>query len=323
VHVPEEWARQQRAAETRSLIIRVVNTLVFAGLLVGAAVLGMIAWSRRAYAPSLFLAGAGLMLVVSFVRSANNWPAVLGALRTEQPLQLQIIGVIGIGLVGLVLSAVLVGLVLGAIPHKLSHASSLTDRDALQLGVSVGFFGAAASAIAALLRTPIWARMPDVDAAGTYVPLLQAAIDPLPRLLMASAIVFAAILLVDQWTAGWTRRRSWGIVALTVVGFAAGGVPSGVSVGGWLLAGLVTSAGLVIAYTTVLRFDLTMTPIALAAMIAIGTVGQGTQRPFPGALLGSMIGALLVMLAGWWWFSALRRARARVAGALRASEQQA
>src|SRR4029450_7252255 len=101
---------------------------------------GMWAWSRRQYTPRLFVLAAAIMLLVSAARSFNNYPAVLAQLPTEAPLQLQILGLVGIGLVGLTISAVLVGLVLGAAPHRLSAAGVLPDSDALGLGIAIGIF---------------------------------------------------------------------------------------------------------------------------------------------------------------------------------------
>ncbi|HEY7058463.1 MAG TPA: lysostaphin resistance A-like protein, partial [Vicinamibacterales bacterium] len=49
VYVPEEWRRQERAAATRNTVLQVLVSVLFGGLLVGAAVSGVIAWSRRQY----------------------------------------------------------------------------------------------------------------------------------------------------------------------------------------------------------------------------------------------------------------------------------
>ena len=312
VHVPEEWQRRQRAARTRNGIMRIVSVMVFAGVLLGSAVLGIVAWSRGRYTPWLFAAGAGLMFVLSLVRGANNWPTVLAQLRTEAPLPLQLIGVIGIGLVGLTLTALLVGLVLGAMPHRLSMSGVLPDRDALRLGVAAGFLAAAAGVAASWLRTPVWARAPALENAGTFVPVLQAAVDPLTRFLMAVAVMLPLLHLVDRRTAGWTRRRISGAIAILLVGFAAVGVPASVGAAGWLLAGVLTSAALIAVSVWLLRFDLTLIPMALATMIAVATLAQGAQRAYAGALPGSVIGAILVLALGWWWFMALRRARTRL-----------
>ena len=160
VHVPEDWERSERAASTRNTILRILTGVVFGGLLVAAAVLGVIAWSRGRYAPRLFFATAAVMLVASIADAANGWPAVLASLQTALPLPLQILGVIGIGLVALTVTSSLAGLAIGALPHRLANAGELADRDALRLGVAAGLFAAAVSFAAVALRTPDWAAAP-------------------------------------------------------------------------------------------------------------------------------------------------------------------
>ncbi len=131
VFVPEEWERGQRAAETRSLIVRIIIGVVFGGLLVSAAVGGVIAWSRRKYTPRLFLAAAGIMLVVTLASAINAWPATQAIMPTEIPLAIQILGAIGVGLVALVITSSLAGLALGAQPARMTGSSTLPDGDAL------------------------------------------------------------------------------------------------------------------------------------------------------------------------------------------------
>jgi hypothetical protein len=97
--------------------------------------------------------------------------------------------------------------------------------------------------------------------------------------------------------------------ALALVGVLANGVPAGSHYAGWLAAGLVTAAGLVAAYLTLLRFDLTMVPMAFGTMAAVEMLARGAQRPFPGALAGSLIAAVLTVLVGWWWSRLLGRSR--------------
>jgi hypothetical protein len=308
IYVPEDWQRRERATATRNLILRLVETMIFAGLLVGTAVAGVIQWSRGRYAPRLFLATAALMLLLSFIRSANLFPTLMAALPTAAPLPLQLIGVAGIGLVGLAVSASLVGLVFGSVPVRLARTGMLADREALRLSAAAGFLGAGAGALAAWIRTPPWAQMPDVAGAGAVVPVLQAAVDPLPRLLMVSAVVLPAFLMADNVTAGWTRRRSVGLMLLGVVGFAAAGTPLGLGMGRWVLGGLVTAVAFPILFATLMRFDMSMVPLAAGTMIAVGALAQGMRRAYPGALTGSLAGAVLAVAIGWWCFSRLRRA---------------
>ena len=56
-----------------------------------------------------------------------------------------------------------------------------------------------------------------------------------------------------------------------------------------------------------------MVPLALGTMTALSTLVRGAERAYPGALVGAFAGAALSWALGWWWFTALRRARARAA----------
>ena len=198
VYVPEEWSRQARAADIRSTIARIVAGVFFGGLLLSAAVFGVILWSRRQYAPMVSLLGAALMLAASIVNAGNGWPAVIASLSTAQPLPLQLGAVAGVGLVGLALVSVLVGLALGAVPRRLADTVRLPERSAIAMGVSAGIVAAAVSAASAWLRTPAWAHSPEITPLNTMIPLLEIAIDPIPGFLTRLAVLLSLFVAVDR-----------------------------------------------------------------------------------------------------------------------------
>ena len=308
VFVPEDWTRRARAAGTRATIVRIASGTLFGGLLVASAVLGVISWSRKRYAPWLFLLGTGMMFVAALVNGANGWPAVMASLSTAQPLPLQVGAVAGVGLVGLGLVSVLVGLALGAVPHRLPPGARLPDRDALRLGMAAGAVAAGVSAAAAWLRMPPWARLPEIAPLNTAWPFVEVATDPITGYLTRLAVVLALFTAVDVVTRGWTRLRVPAAVALAAVGFVAVGAPPGSGVGGWLLAGLLTGAALVVVFVTLLRTDLSMTPVVLGTAAALGALVRGTHGPFPSAVPGSLTAAVLMLAISWLWFRELRRA---------------
>ncbi len=309
IFVPDEWSRRARAAQTRNTIGQVLITLVFGGILTLAAIFGVVAWSRRRFAVALFAITAAVMFVLSLANAANNWPTTLSALQTSQPLQLQVLGLIGVGVVGLTLISVLVGLAIGAAPQRLARGARLENREAWQLGVAAGLFGTAVVAIATWLRTPEWADFANVGGQGTVVPLVAAAVGPLPGLLTRLAIVINTLIAVDSFSAGWTRRRLLSGLALVVVGIVATGLPQGGQLNGWMLASILTGLALLGTYALLLRADLTLVVPALGVMMALGALAQGLNRAYPAALAGSFIAAALVSAMAWWWFGALRRAR--------------
>ena len=307
IHVPEEWGRAQRAASTRNLAIQIAIAVAFGGLLFSAAISGMISWSRGHYAPQLFLVAAAISLLAAAVSLFNNWPTLIASLATTAPLQVQMIGVIAIGAIGLTILAAMIGLAIGAIPARLSNVNRISDRDAIPLGIAAGLFGGAVGAAAAAVRSPAWAQSPPVDAAGTLVPLIDVALDPLTSFLTALAVVITACVGVDRITASWTERKGAGIALLAILGFLAGGVPAGSSIAGWAIAGAVMAVALVVAYVALLRFDPTLVPIALGVMAAVRVLGLAVQRPFAGAAAGAFVAATLLILMAWGWFRLLRR----------------
>src|SRR5262249_14638030 len=226
VYVPEDWEREQRAASTRNLIVQIATGVVFGGLLLAAAIAGMVAWSRGEYAPRYFLAATVLVLLVSLVGLANGWPAVIAALPTAAPLAVQLLGVVAGGPIGVRVIAGLIGLAIGALPRPLARLGALPDRDAIRLAVAAGLVGAAAAVVAAMFRTPEWARAPTIAPLGTVVPFVDQALSPVSGFLTRTTIVMAALVALDKITVSWTERRAFAIAAVGVVGVLSRGGPS-------------------------------------------------------------------------------------------------
>jgi hypothetical protein len=183
----------------------------------------------------------------------------------------------------------------------------LPEREALSMGAALGLVGAGAVALASWFLTPDWARHPDVAPMGSVVPAAAVALGPIASVLTRAAIVVTAIAFVHHLSRGWTRRRVTAAVLLFALGFLATGGPVGPSTGPFLAAGAVLGASLVAAYLAVLRADLIVLPLAIGVMAAVGAIRAGLAQPFPGALVGSLLGAALALLAGWWLFRAIRQ----------------
>ena len=307
IFVPEEWERRASSVETRNVILQVATALVPSGAMITLAVLAVIAWSRRRFAPRLFLIALAQFLLVSAATFANSWPSLLARLSTSQPYSLQIGALIGGGGVGLLIAAAVPSLVLGALPVAIENADRLSNQVALRLGAAAGLIGAGTIVGAAWLRTPVWASAPDVAPLGTAWPMVAVLLGPMTTFLTRMALVGGVLAAIGRHTSEWTDRRPSGVIAIAVIGCAAAGAPAGSAIGGWVAAVVVCAAVLAAVSASLLSLDLTMVPIALGVVGAIEALLTGAARAYPGALWYGLLAAVAVMLVAWWWFSALRR----------------
>jgi len=114
------------------------------------------------------------------------------------------------------------------------------------------------------------------------------------------------MIAIDRLTRSWTSRRWVGVLGLALIGVLSGGLPAGSHAGGWAVAGLITAAALVVAYVTLLRFDPTLVPLALGTTAAMRGLSLAIQRPFPAALAGGLLAAIVAAVVSYWWFRLLR-----------------
>jgi hypothetical protein len=114
----------------------------------------------------------------------------------------------------------------------------------------------------------------------------------------------------DKFTHQWTRRAALLGALAIVTGLLLSGMNPGPEPALWAVSGTVTGLLMLAAYVFILRFDITLTPIAVAVMVILGRIPEGLHRAYPGALPGTALGIVVIAMISWWWFNELRRERA-------------
>ena len=308
LRVPEAWQRQQRARDTFAQIVGVFSTVIAGGALVSAAVAGVIAWSRRrAFARGVMTITFLAFSLVSLMALANRIPSTIATMSTAQPFALQFAMLTGVGLIGVLFPSAMVALAAGTLPHDMPRRRIMTTGQAWLLGISLGLALGAAAAITRLAGEPAW---PDLTALSAYIPLLAAVVDRLPGFLLRTITLLALLTAVDDFSHGWTQRRPLYGSVLVLAG-AALGVPVGsLTLAEWAPAAAAAGVALLCAYVLLLRFDLSLTPLAVCAMSLPAQLRELSQG---GPFIGSILGIVCLALTAWWLYDLLRRARDRAA----------
>jgi hypothetical protein len=311
LHVPEAWERAQRGRDTVFRIIGLLSLVLAGSALVAAAGAGLVAWSRREFAPHVFYMLFAVFAAFAAGGAINDWPATLATFSTAQPFSLQVLTRVGLGVVGLLMPAAIVALAAGTLPFDMPVRRIIPRATAALLGSSLGLIVVAAGALSHRGSEPPW---PDVSAYGSYVPLVAAAASTLPAFLLRSVTMMVMLSTVDYMTHGWTRRRLLMGSVLILVG-AVLGAPGADSLEAWMMTAAFSGAGLLCAYVFLLRHDVSLTPFVIATLVSAGRVRDAFQSGLTEIAVGSVLGILLVALAAWWLCGLIRQARAAGAAA--------
>jgi hypothetical protein len=314
IHVPEEWERQQRNQRLAGAILQGLGIFFLAGVLLFGSVSGVVLWSRKNFSVRICFVTFAILLLVGVAALANDWPTAMASFSTAQPLNLQIMMIGGIGLIGLMIVSALVALTCGVAPRWSWSQGCLDRGTAIRLALALGALAAGASVVAGLMPSGVAPEWPTFSGADSYVPLAAAALGPVSGYIATTAVLMVLFGAADKFTHQWTRRTLLLGALAILTGLLLAGMNSGPELALWAVSGTVTGLLLLAAYVFVLRFDITLAPVAVAVMVILGRVPEGLHRAFPGSLLGTALGIVLIAMISWWWFNELRRERAGTGG---------
>jgi hypothetical protein len=305
VFIPEEWVRNERARRNLPDLMQ-IGCAVLLVALAAAGVLGaVVQWARkRPFSVRAFLILFAVLFIVGVGNAANGWPTMIYGLPTAQSFTLLVLGLVAVNLVSLFILSISLGLAGGSLMAGAKARSSLSLRQSLVLGVSVGILAAAGAAVGQALLAPEDPQWRGFSGVTAWLPFLGNVLGPLNGL-MTTTIV-AAILLqhVDKLSSRWRKRRVASVVVLILVGIVSAGTTNIESVASWLISGMITGVFLAAAYVLVLRHAFALLPIAVATITVLSRLAGGFVQAYPAALPGAITGALLTAIAAWIWVRA-------------------
>ena len=304
IHVPEDWQREDRSRNTVAQVVQILSGLILALLFLAGVVGAVVRWSRRQFSVRTFLVFLSLAFFINFLTRINGWPATKAGFSTAEPLTNQILITVSGWLFVLLFLSTFVGLIVGFVHRWRVQLSVEENWTRFLSGLSLGVIAVALGTLLSGLvpsRSPTWAGY---GAAGSYLPLLDPALDSLLSYMLMTSLFLLIGVAVDHYTSNWSRRTSLFSALLIVLGFTFAGT-SVETPTLWLVSGLLAGTILLLAYIFVLRFDLRLIPLATAAVVILRQLQQGFYEAYPWALAGAFLTAILVGLLGFYWWRRL------------------
>ncbi len=311
VYVPGEWSRTDRNRSVVPDLLSVVTAVIGTIAMLAGAVAGGMAWAKGRFSIRVFLVFLSAVLALTVLQFVNDWPATMSGLQTALPLASQIvILIIGVAIAAIGLSAVL-GLVAGWTHHLLSESrgSASGFGETLWIGASLGAVVAGArTALGAAgpSLSPPWA---DYSGADAHWPLAATALSPLSALLSTTLFLLLVCTVASTWTGGWTRRTRLFSLLFVLLGFL-GAMSTTRGIVAWAASGLLVGVLLLVAYRFVLRYDLTVLPVAVGATLILRQAENVTFAAYPGSAAGRIVAIVVLGAVAAFWAHQLREARA-------------
>ncbi|HKJ91917.1 MAG TPA: CPBP family glutamic-type intramembrane protease, partial [Longimicrobiales bacterium] len=182
VHVPEAWQRTDRGEQSLRTTIRLAGGGLLLVLAIALLIFGAVSWSRRRYAPRVFLSVSGVAGALILVQSFNHWPDLMANFSTAQPWGFQVFAGVAGAVLGALIGGASFGLLggLGHAPGGVARGRARAVLTGLATGaLLVGLFAAVERL--APERIPTW---PDFGGAGAYLPLFSALLGHMVSYLM-------------------------------------------------------------------------------------------------------------------------------------------
>ena len=306
LHIPEEWAREERNQRSFYSMLRGACWGVLSLLTLIGAFTALVSWSRKKFSVTTFVRFLVLSLGLCIIILANNWSDIVVRFFTDEPLSHQIFSAIAFRLAGSVLLATGIALLLGFLQHWKRPQASLPHSKAILIGCALGIVGAGLLALMTAFTpslSPIWA---DYGAASGTIPLLEVGLIPLGVYLAITTMVLFTFTAVDRLTNGWTRRKGVFTFGFIVLGVIATGLRIQ-SLSLWLIAGPLAGMLLLLTYYYVFRFHLAFIPLTGAAVTILYVCPQAIFQAYPAAIPGAALAILCTSLLALYWYAQLNR----------------
>ena len=133
------------------------------------------------------------------------------------------------------------------------------------------------------------------------------ALDPVSGWFVATVFLLLVYAIVDAVSRGWSQKRLVMTGALLLTGLVVAGADGVETIPRWLAEGVLTGTVIAVAYVAVFRRQMALVPLMAAAMSATGVIREGVIGAYPGALGGSIVAGILLLVLGIGWMALMTR----------------
>ena len=305
VHVPEEWARNERNILNNKTLMSGISGMTRFLLLLTAAVIGIVFWSRKQFSVKAFAILTSVMFVANFIDLFNQYPEIMASFSTAQPVNNQKIMFFGLPLIAFLFMAAFLGLIAGFTPQWKRRQNSFGKTNALLLSVSSGFLVAGLLALTNLFEPSWQPSWPDYTLSALALPILGGLGD-LNSFLTTIALYIFLFFALDRFSDGWTKKQ-WLFGFLFILSILLVNRPANPDFTYWLTTGLIKGIVYLLLYLFLFRYQLSLVPLTFGALIVLLEIKPAVINAVPMAIPATVIDIVLIFIVAFYWYRLLEK----------------
>jgi hypothetical protein len=292
IHMPQEWERHDKNKQTLYQTIQMLSYFLIL-LLVGIFALYALFTAKFSFWYAFhfycYLVGFGL------ITATLSWPTIAAQFSTSEPLAGQIFRVLLSLFVSIFAVNGVVALLYSFINQyqtKSIHTALSKERCffAFALGMVLQLIFVATQKIGYSL-SPTWASFTQ---ANYYLPAVGVVVEMITLLFSYALIPILLTIGINKISHNWSRYQYACAGLLIMSGFIIAAVSPIASLLITFVRGLLSGIAILLGYLYLLRFDPSLGLFVAGATVICLGITKAVYHAFPGALLGSCIGIILV-----------------------------
>ena len=303
VHVPEEWVRDYKAAQSKISVYKTIGNVLVIGTIILGLILGIIRWTRKKFNLKVFIWFTLLFLLIFILNMWLSRDSLLGNYPTQLPMGNYITSLlIGLAVSGL-FSSLSKGAIIAATPGWLPVFEKPEKRNVLY-ATGLGIFIAGMWGAVRLLLPDSEPGWLSYNYLNDSIPWLGLALSDISDVVFFPTFVAVLYLGIHYFNHNRPSQKWIGIFLALLAGLAIMAL-SFQSLLLWIISGTIVALLLFVLYHYFFRFHFEWIPLSIGMLPILKTVQMMIIIPDTTVWIGGILMILIVLSVLYTWYRLL------------------
>jgi len=307
IHVPEEWARNERNLNNIYGIIKTISTTLFILLFVTGLILSIINWNRKIYSAKAFAIITSIILITNIIVFINRWQCTISKFSTAVPYINQVFTSIAFFSISSIFISLSFGLLSGFVLKLKSVQDQIHGNKSIFTGVAIGMIITGISTFIISIFPSLKPYSPDFTYLSSFIPILSIITRPVIQYILSVVFMLFIFKSINFISHGFRKKRILSIFLLVLISIVISGVNFTSSVISWISSGLIIGIIIVLLYMFYIRYQISSIPIIIGTMTILSELKIILFDSNMITIFGFIISTMIIMIFSFFSMKKLQK----------------